>query len=87
MKGVRMVTDEFIDSLEIDKDKADTLKCALKKDSFYRNLLYKAGVFPCAIEPIMKMTDTSAIDESQAELLREKIMVEWRDYIPVDKRK
>lgn len=82
-----MVTNEYIDSLGIDKDKAEALKTALKKDSFYRGILYKVGVFPGAIEPIMKMTDTTNLDEDQAELLTEKARVEWADFIPANKRK
>ena len=82
-----MVTNEYIDSLGIDKDKADALKDALRKDSFYRNILYKVGVFPSAIEAIMKMTDTADIDETQADILTEKARVEWADFIPANKRK
>lgn len=82
-----MVNDSFIDSLGIDPDKAETLKTALKKDSFYRNILYKVGVFPGAIETILKATDTSKIDETQADILTEKARVEWADFIPANKRK
>jgi len=82
-----MVTNEFIDSLGIEKEKADALKTALKKDSFYRNILYKVGVMPCVIENIMRMTDTSTFEEDQAEILTEKVRCEWRDFIPASKRK
>jgi hypothetical protein len=57
-----MVTNEFIDSLGIEKEKADALKTALKKDSFYRNILYKVGIMPGVIENIMRMTDTSTLE-------------------------
>lgn len=81
-----MITSEFIDSLGIDKEKADALKAALRKDSFYRNLLYKAGVFPGTIEEIMRVTDTSNVDEAQGKMLEEKIKIEWACFIP-EKRK
>ena len=81
-----MVNDSFIDSLGIDKDKADALKDALKKDSFYRKVLYKAGVFPSVIEDILRVTDTSKIDTSEAELLTEKARVEWAGFIPANKK-
>ena len=82
-----MVTNEYIDSLGIEKDKADALKTALKKDSFYRNILYKVGVFPGAIEAIMRTVDPADIDEAQADILTEKARVEWADFIPANKRK
>ena len=82
-----MVNNAFIDSLGIEKEKADALKDALRKDSFYRNILYKVGVFPGAIETILKATDTSKIDETQADILTEKARVEWADFIPANKRK
>ena len=82
-----MVTNEYIDSLGIDKDKADALKDALRKDSFYRNILYKIGVFPGAIEAIMRTVDPADIDETQADILTEKARVEWADFIPANKGK
>ncbi len=82
-----MVTNEYIDSLGIDKDKADALKDALRKDSFYRNILYKVGVMPGVIESIMKTVDPADIDETQADILTEKARVEWADFIPANKRK
>ena len=82
-----MVTNEFIDSLGIEKDKADALKTALKKDSFYRNILYKVGVMPGVIESIMKTVNPADIDETQADILAEKARVEWADFIPASKRK
>lgn len=82
-----MITNEYIDSLGIDKDKADALKDALRKDSFYRNILYKVGVMPGAIEAIMRTVDPADIDEAQADILTEKARVEWADFIPANKRK
>lgn len=76
----------YIDSLGIDKDKADALKDALRKDSFYRGILYKIGVLPGAIEAIMRTVDPADIDETQAELLTEKARIEWADFIPTHKR-
>lgn len=82
-----MITNEYIDSLGIDQDKADALKDTLKKDSFYRNILYKIGVFPGAIEAIMRTVDPAEIDETQEAILTEKARVEWADFIPANKRK
>jgi len=82
-----MVNNAFIDSLRIEKEKADALKDALRKDSFYRNILYKVGVFPSVIESIMKTVDPADIDETQEDILTEKARVEWAEFIPADKRK
>lgn len=76
-----MVNDIFIDSLGIDKDKADALKDALRKDSFYRNILYKVGVMPGAIDRILYITDTSTFEEDQADILTEKARIEWAGLI------
>ncbi len=76
-----MITNEFIDSLGMEKDKADALKTALKKDSFYRGILYKVGVMPGAIEAIMRTVDPADIDETQEAILTEKARVEWADFI------
>ena len=81
-----MITNEYIDSLGIDQDKADALKTALKKDSFYRNILYKIGVFPGAIEAIMRTVDPADIDETQADILTEKARCEWADFIPANRK-
>ena len=81
-----MVTNEYIDSLGIDKEKADALKDALRKDSFYRNILYKIGVFPGAIEAIMRTVDPADIDETQADILTEKARGEWADCIPANRK-
>ena len=82
-----MVNNAFIDSLGIEKEKADALKDALRKDSFYRNILYKVGVMPGVIESIMKTVNPADIDETQADILTEKARVEWADFIPANKRK
>lgn len=82
-----MVNDKFIDSLGIEKDKADALKDALKKDSFYRDILYKVGVSPGVIECIMRTVDPAEIDTTQADIMTEKARVEWADFIPANKRK
>jgi len=76
-----MKINEFIDSLGIEKDKAEAIKTAIKKDSFYRNILYKVGVSPVVIERIIQATDTAEIDETQEEILTEKARVEWAAFI------
>ena len=82
-----MISEKFIDSLGIEADKAQTLKDAIKKDSFYRNILYKLGIMPGAIEAIMRTVDLAEIDLSQEDVLTEKARVEWADLIPSNKNK
>lgn len=82
-----MIIDKFVASLDLEKGKADALRDALKRDSFYRKILYRIGVIPGAIEGIMQTVDTSDIDTAQEDILTEKARVEWVDFIPADKRK
>ena len=86
-EGERVITNEYIDSLGIEKEKADELKTALRKEAFYRGILYKIGVVPAAIEGIMQTVNPADIDETQEAILTEKARVEWADFIPVNKRK
>ncbi len=73
---------DFIDGLEIEEEKAAALKDALKKLSFYRNVLYKVGVMPAAIERITRTIDPAEIDTTQEELMMEKARIEWAGFIP-----
>ena len=77
-----MLTEKFIESLDLPPDKAAALQDAMKKDSAYRNMLHRIGVMPGAVEPIMRTVDASKIDPTQAELLTEKARIEWADFIP-----
>lgn len=74
---------EFIDSLGLDPGKADAIKTAIRKDSFYRGILFKIGIHPFFIEKIVNVTDTVKMDESQPDIIEEKARLEWRDLIGV----
>lgn len=77
-----MITQEFLESLDLSPDKAAALQDAMKKDSAYRNMLHRIGVHPGAVEAIMRTVDAAALDTDNMELLTEKARVEWRDFIP-----
>lgn len=77
-----MKTNELIDSLGIEKEKAEAIKDNLRREAFYRNILFRAGVLPDVIELIMRTIDPAEIDISNEELLAEKARVEWADFIP-----
>lgn len=77
-----MLTEKFIESLDLPPDKAAALRDAVQKDSFYRGILQKVGIYPAVIETIMRTVDASEIDPTQAELLTEKARIEWADFIP-----
>ena len=77
-----MITQEFLESLDLPPDKAAALQDAMKKDSAYRNMLHHIGVMPGAVEPIMRTVDAAALDLDDMELLTEKAKTEWRDFIP-----
>jgi hypothetical protein len=57
-----MITQEFLESLDLPPDKAAALQDAMKKDSAYRNMLHHIGVFPGAVEAIMRTVDAAALD-------------------------
>ena len=77
-----MISKDFIESLNLPPDKAVELQAALRKESFYRDVLHRAGVYPTVIENILNVTDTGSIDETKAELYIERARVEWKDFIP-----
>ena len=74
-----MITKEFIQSLELSPEKAEALQTALRKEDFYRAVLYKTGIPPKIIPSIM---NTATIDESKEALYIERATVEWGDLIP-----
>ena len=76
-----MISKDFLESLNLPPDKAAELQAALRKESFYRDVLHRAGVSPQTIPAIMNVTDTGSIDESKAELYIERARVEWKDFI------
>lgn len=77
-----MISRELLDGLNLPPEKAKELQNALRKDDFYRTVLYKAGIMPAVIPTIMRVTDTGGIDETQEELYIEKAKVEYSDFIP-----
>ena len=81
-----MITQKFLESLDLPPDKAAALQDAMKKDSAYRNMLHRIGVMPGAVEPIMRTVDAAALDLDDMELLTEKAKTEWASFIP-QKRK
>lgn len=77
-----MITQKFLESLDLPPDKAAALQDALRKDSFYREVLHRAGIMPKMVELILRTVDTSGIDLEQGDLLTEKAKIEWADFIP-----
>lgn len=77
-----MISKDFIKSLNLPPEKAAELQAALRKESFYRSVLHKAGIMPKLVETVMSVTDTGNVDETQEELYIERARVEWKDFIP-----
>ena len=77
-----MVNREYLERLELTEDQITLLMEALKKESRYRDLLGKERVSSAVIESILKVTDLEKVDLSNEDLIREKIRVEWADFIP-----
>jgi hypothetical protein len=53
----------------------------IKKELFYRGILERIGVFPGAIDRIMRTVDTSGIDITQEAALMEEARTEWAGLI------
>lgn len=77
-----MISKELIESLNLPPDKAAELQAALRKEDFYRSILYRAGVMPKVIPAIMRTVDTSGIDTAKEEYYTEAAKVEYKDFIP-----
>ena len=76
-----MISKEFYASLDLPPDKAAALETAIRKEDFYRDALYKAGIYPQTIPAIMRTVDTSNIDETKQELYIERARVEWSEFL------
>lgn len=77
-----MIDNVFLNRIGLNEDQIILLTDELNRENRFRQILYSERVSPSAIEPIIRTTDLSEIDFSCEDLLREKIRVEWADFIP-----
>lgn len=77
-----MVDRKYLERLGLKEGQITLLMEALKKESRYRDLLGKERVSPAVVESILKVTDLEKVDLSNEDLIREKIRLEWGEFIP-----
>ena len=77
-----MIDKAFLQRIGLNEDQITLLTDALNKESRYRQILLQEKVNPGAVEPIIRVTKLEEIDFRDEDLLREKIGVEWADFIP-----
>lgn len=75
-----MISSKYMKRIGLTDDQITLLMDAQEKESRYRKILESEH---CThIEAIVKITDMEKLDLSNEELLREKIRIEWDDFIP-----
>ena len=77
-----MISVDYMKKMGLTEDQISKLQEALKRESVYRDMLFRERVSPSVIEMIMKLVDPDKIDLSNKDLLREKIKAEWSDLMP-----
>ena len=76
-----MTLKEYVDSLGLPEEKAASLRKALDKYEFYRNVIVKAGVIPTMTKALLRGVDLDSVDDTQEALLIEKAKAEFSDFI------
>lgn len=77
-----MVDRKFLEGLGLTDEQVSLIGDALDRESRYRRILLSENVNPGTVELILRATDLNEVDFSNEELLREKVRVEWEQFIP-----
>ena len=77
-----MIDQGFLQKIGLTGDQITLLRSALDKESKYRQILLQEDILPGAVEKIVRKTKLEEVDLENEALLREKIRVEWADFIP-----
>lgn len=77
-----MVDRKFLEGLGLTEEQVSVISDALDRESRYRRILLSENVNPGTVELILKATDLKEVDFSNEELLREKVQIEWEQFIP-----
>lgn len=80
-----MVDRKFLEGLGLADEQVSVICDALDRESRYRRILLDENVNPGTVELIIKATNLSEVDFSNEELLREKVQIEWEQFIPKKK--
>ena len=76
-----MVDRAYLKSIGLSEDQSGLLLEALDREKRLRVILLQEGISPKIAESILRVTDSEKIDFGNEDLLREKIRVEWADFI------
>ena len=80
-----MVDRKFLEGLGLTDEQVSVIGDALDRESRYRRILLDENVNPGTVELILRATDLNEVDFSNEGLLREKVRVEWEQFIPQKK--
>ena len=80
-----MVDRKFLEGLGLTDEQVSVIGDALDRESRYRRILLDENVNPGTVELIIKATALNEVDFSNESLLREKVRVEWEQFIPQKK--
>lgn len=80
-----MVDRKFLEGLRLTEEQVSVICDALDRESRYRRILLDENVNPGTVELILRATDLNEVDFSNESLLREKVRVEWEQFIPQKK--
>ena len=76
-----MIDDVFFREIGLTGDQIALLRERLDHISRYRQTLLQEGVNPKCVEKIVRATKPEEIDFNNEDLLREKVRVEWADFM------
>lgn len=76
-----MIDNEFLQGIGLNDDQVALLKDGLNRESRYRQILCQEGVRPHIAETIIRNTRLEEVDLTNEALLREKVRIEWSDFI------
>ena len=79
--GKYMIDDIFLQEIGLTGDQITKLRERLDQVSRYRQILLQEGVNPKYVETVLRATKPGEIDLGNEDLLREKVRVEWGDFI------
>lgn len=80
-----MVDRKFLEGLGLTDEQVSVIGDALDRESRYRRILLDENVNPGTVELILRATALNEVDFSNESLLREKVRVEWEQFIPQKK--
>ena len=76
-----MIDNAFLQDIGLNENQVTLLREGLDHESRYRQILLQEGVNPKVSESIIRNTKLEEVDLTNEALLREKVRIEWHDFI------